>query len=174
MRIQKASEIGDGEIVSEDVFRALAQQTDRLFLVCMLLRPGVATFTTRLEFEHFPPLTAANAELDLYTVEWSDLPWAVISIPKTKRHLAEEVAEQCGLRIADGIPWVIGGDGDQHFPLHGPNVFTMENVRESKVYDGIQQAEEMKQDDIEQAKAIAAAHEAPIADVIKALKQICK
>ena len=173
MFIQKASEMGEGEIISEDDFRALSNQTDRLYLIALLIRPGVASFTTKLEFEHFPPLSAKNDELDVYILEWFDLPWTVVSIPMNQRSVAESVAAEVGLRFTDGIPLMFGDGKEEFFPLSGSNVFSLENIPGSPVYDGFKKAEELRHADIQNAEEVRTNFQDPIRDVLDKLKHFC-
>ena len=58
---------------------------------------------------------------------WLGDPWMVISVPFADKPLAEAVAQETGMRLADGVPHCFHAGGRDVFPLQGPNVWTLEN-----------------------------------------------
>jgi hypothetical protein len=109
---------------------------DRFFIVSWAGRPGAQTFMTKLEYEHFTPGGPLNVEYEFYAVLWQDIPFHVCSIPMSKRALAEKVAKETHMRIADGYPNLLGGGQQLRFPIHGNNVWSLENEADSPVYKG--------------------------------------
>lgn len=97
-------------------------------------RPGVQECLTALEYTYFLPGTVLNDEFQLTVVEWNDIGWVIVSIPLTKASLMETVAHQCGLRIADGIPMMITGEGSERFPFANKNTYVLENQSGHPVY----------------------------------------
>lgn len=124
------------EEVSDDRLRQIIQDPSHIYLVGMLnpFRLGISIFNTRLEYEHFPPDTKANNEFRFIIYTWQEIKWAISGIPKGCLKTAEEIAEACGLRIADGVPTIISGQSVEHFPLSYPNVFTLENTEGHEAY----------------------------------------
>lgn len=101
---------------------------DRFNIVMAVQRPGVAIFSSRLEFEHFKPDTQRNMLFDLYHSEvQGGLYFITVSIPKEDRHFAEKIAREEKLRIVDGVPHFITPQGISVFPVNSPNTFTLEN-----------------------------------------------
>jgi len=97
-------------------------------------RPGVRLFAVKLEYFYFEPGTPKNDEYIFHIVNWEEMVWGVISIPKEYMDLAKKVAAEAGLRIADGTPHMIIGGGQRRFPMNTNNVFTLENVSDHLVY----------------------------------------
>ena len=152
------------EPISKEDFVALSEDKSRTFIVAMSNRPGACLFAAQLEFDHFPPLSPLNEEFQVYMVLWNHLEWFVISLPAKKYELAEEVAKQNCLRIADGVPVFMGnfpvsiiaalrqppGNGIpcEFFLLQGDNVFTLENNRESPIYGDPKSADEIRRSEL--------------------------
>lgn len=90
-------------------------------------RPGVALCLTELEHTHYPPGSPKNDNFLLRILKWSEMVWVVVSIPISDKHLMEEVASKCGLRIANGVPTILSSSGDEQFPVNNERVFTLEN-----------------------------------------------
>lgn len=99
-------------------------------------RPGVADCFMTLEHTCYPPDTPKNDDFYLILIRWQEMDWGVVGIPEGDRPYMERAAAACGLRVADGIPFVLSGTGTHKFPVSGPNVFTLENVKGHPVYQG--------------------------------------
>lgn len=97
-------------------------------------RPGVRLFAVKMEYFHFEPGTPKNDEFIFHIVNWEEMTFGVISIPKEYMDLAKKVAQEVGLRIADGIPHMLLGGQSRPFPMDTDNVFTLENVSGHAVY----------------------------------------
>jgi len=99
-------------------------------------RPFVHLFFTVLEYRHFPPDNRVlNDEFKLASIKWGDVVWMFVRVPASYRPQVEAVAAEMGLRLGDGLPTMLGGpDGPQRFPIDGDNVYTLENVGGSQVY----------------------------------------
>lgn len=97
-------------------------------------RLGGRAFMTFLEYRHFPPRSPVNAEFCLVTMKWEGIIWNVVIIPKAKRGLADALMSELGLRAANGVPHVFTNQGQAHFPVDVPNLFTIENVAGHFVY----------------------------------------
>ena len=99
-------------------------------------RVGVRLFVVKLEYFYFEPGTPRNDEFIFHVINWQDMNWVVVSIPKEYMELAKKVATEVGLRIADGVPHVITARQVYVFPMNTENVFTLENVSGHEVYNG--------------------------------------
>jgi hypothetical protein len=119
-----------------------------LFVFSMSIRPGALRFMHELEHTFFPPGTELNMKYSLIYVNWSQMMWIGVRIPLEMRTCADVTARRTGMRVANGVPTMIGGGGIIQFPLNGPHVYTLENESGSKVYDGQNAAEEMRKDEI--------------------------
>lgn len=101
-------------------------------LVMSTERIGVQSFCVYLELRRFPPGTPLNQEYQLGFVQWEDLVWTLLVIPRCKLYQADELLAQLGLRRADGVPHLMvlseGGLRQAHFPIDRPNMFTIENI----------------------------------------------
>ena len=115
----------------------LLQDKAKLHVVAWMGRPGVVDFVKRLEFEHYPPLSAKNDLFEAAIVNWPDdepmMRWYVLSFPREDRPQVEALAKECGLRFADGIPTLLQGDAlePMFFPMRGDNVWSLESIPES-------------------------------------------
>ena len=68
-------------------------------------RPGFAMFAATLEYQFFPPDTPENANYRILSTGWHHgSVWMTVSIPTSKKHLAEAVAKFAGLKILDTFP----------------------------------------------------------------------
>jgi hypothetical protein len=116
--------------------KEMVQDQSYVYIVTMLFppRPGGMLFSTKLEYEHYRPLTPANRDFVPLKIRWpedEEMHWWVIRIPAKDFAIAKTVAAECPIkmRIADGIPHILGGPhGVRRFPLDGPNVFSLENA----------------------------------------------
>lgn len=97
-------------------------------------RPGVRLCAIKLEHTYFIPGTPSNEEFLLRIFEWCGMIWIMISIPREKSNLMEKVAAECGLRIADGVPTLIGSGAYNPFPFNDSSVFTLENIPGHPIY----------------------------------------
>lgn len=108
----------------------------KISYVVLLDRLGAYECIVRLEYTHYQPKTDRNDLFGLVLVQWQGVHWAIITIPKEEAPLMQEVADQCGLRVANGVPTMIGGGGIARFPVDGDNIFTLENKPDHPVYQG--------------------------------------
>lgn len=122
--------VGDAE------FAHIADDKSRLFIVTMMTRPGAGVFLVDLEYHHYPPGSPKNHDFQMIVSVWSDMEWATIHVPIEHKELVEEVAKRNGMRLADGVPTLLGNGAPEVFPVNGDNVFTLENVADSPVYKG--------------------------------------
>lgn len=97
-------------------------------------RPGVSLFMVKLEHTYFPSGTDANKYFFLRMQKWEGIIWVIVSIPKEKKNLAEKIAAETGLRIADGIPHMFHSGQVTGFPISNERVFTLVNIDEHLVY----------------------------------------
>ena len=97
-------------------------------------RPGVMLFAIKLEYRYFPPGTERNDDFVLHVINWQNMIWMLVSIPRECMSLAKKIAAESGLRIVDGIPTIITPEGTQPFPMGSDNVFALENVPGHAVY----------------------------------------
>lgn len=118
------------DTMTTEEFASLSKDKSRFFIVVMSMRPNTRVWSMDLEYTHYVPDTPRNDLFSFYQSKWQDIHWSVISIPIEDRHLAEEMASKHNLRIADGIPVILGGEKPEAFPLKGDNVFTIENTNE--------------------------------------------
>ena len=127
---------GDGfcDEETEEEFCVFAEDESRTHYVCMISRPGIQECATKLEHMHYKPLTPRNDLMSLRALLWNEIPWFVISVPTEEKHLLEELVGTCGLRVANGIPMMLGAGCRERFPISGENVFTLENVAGHPVY----------------------------------------
>lgn len=107
----------------------------KIGFVCQVNPPrlGVRAFIQELEYTHFPPLPH-NDEFQVWCELWEEIAWAVVVIPKEKRHLADPILAKLGLRVADGVPHVITLEETIPFPVNQPNLFTLEHVNRHFAY----------------------------------------
>jgi len=137
--------IGTGD---ENDLQEAAKDPTRFHIVGDMHRIGVSLFMVKLEYTHYPPRSGKNHLFDLRILKWpADMPmhWVICSIPIEDRPLAEQVIEECGLRLADGTPIVLGGAaGEQFFPMSGPTVFSLENCHGHPIYGDHAAAEKLR------------------------------
>lgn len=103
-------------------------------------RPGTQLFCVKLEYEHFAPRSGRNKLFDFHIVKWPPddgfvLMWFIVGIPVGERHLAEQVAQECGLVIKEGVPIMLSATTQHAFPMSGPQVFSLESNPKSKLYN---------------------------------------
>lgn len=118
------------------LFEKLSKDESRLHLIADCNRLGVSLFFITMEFTHFHPRRGNNKVFDICLFKWPDnaFVWNIVSFPIEYKSKAEEILENCGLRIANGIPHLFDSDGAQIFPLDGKTVFTLENYTNHPCY----------------------------------------
>jgi hypothetical protein len=117
----------------------ISRDPNYVWLAVMVSRPGAQWFMRHLELKFYRPETPRNRLLDMILLKWpDDMPmlWAICRIPMSEKQNLYDAAKATGMRVGDGIPQMFGGNGIEKFPLDGPNVFTLENSRESILYSG--------------------------------------
>ena len=133
---------------------------NRIYIVCHIHRPGSMSFMTALEWRHFDPEGCMvegrrhlNDQYELVIKTWSGLTYAMISVPESYKKEVWKVAEDYGMKLAEGIPRLITSEGFDSFPFDGPDFYTLENKSGSKVYSADNQkllnAERSMIDDIQ-------------------------
>lgn len=98
-------------------------------------RPGVADCFQTLEFTYFKPGTSRNHVFVMRVIEWEEILWGIVSIPIEEKHFMEKAAQVNRLRIADGIPMMLTGNGMRRFPVSNERIFTLENISGHPVYN---------------------------------------
>jgi len=126
----------DATEVTDEEIQRLASNERLVHLAGTIIPPriGVRLFVVKLEYFYFEPGTPKNDEFIFHVIDWQDMSWAVVSIPKGYLELAKKVAAEVGLRIADGVPHSITAGQVYVFPMNTENVFTLENVSGHEVY----------------------------------------
>ncbi len=97
-------------------------------------RPGFADCIQMLEHTHFAPGTLRNDRFHVRVINWQGIIWAIVSIPMAEKELMMRMAKVNGLRIANGIPIMLGDGGVHRFPVDSRNLFVLENVSGHPVY----------------------------------------
>jgi hypothetical protein len=125
--IQKADAVGlKVELENPDVLLELDQDISKVHVIGMFLWPGVELFATRLEHEHFNPLTDRESLLELRHIEWMGLLFMMITIPFQDWKLIHRTAEAVGLRVSTGIPMVINCNDYFCFPMRSFRIRSLE------------------------------------------------
>jgi hypothetical protein len=105
-----------------------------IHFAALIQRPGVGACAETLEHAHYKPGTPANDLFNLRLIPFGGFPWALISIPLEDRPKMERAAAASGLRVANGVPTMIGPEGVTRFPVDNERIFTLENVSGHPVY----------------------------------------
>jgi hypothetical protein len=91
---------------------------------------------TQLEYTYFRPDTPMQEQFSVYMMRWQGLHWVIVQIPKTHEEIAKSLLFDHGLKIggendpkgARGYTFtLIDASGVHQFPIHGDNVFCLEN-----------------------------------------------
>ena len=120
-------------------------------------RPGFALFSAVLEHQFFEPGTPKNEDFKILSTGWHHGSlWMTVTIPSKDKHLAEAVAQYCGIKICDTFPIshkkfpmfatvkmeslkeLQAADPDiDPFPLYmGVNIFSLENTDDHPTKNG--------------------------------------
>lgn len=97
-------------------------------------RPGFSECIQMLEHLHFAPGTLRNDLFYMRVVNWQGIIWGIVSIPFAEKVLMESMVQVNGLRIANGIPVMLGDGGVHKFPVDSKNFFVLENISGHPVY----------------------------------------
>lgn len=119
----------------------LADDPTRFHIVGDMSRIGVTLFMTKLEYMHYPPRSGKNHLFEFRILKWPagyPLIWVIASIPIEDRPLAEALIPDCGLRLANGTPIILGGAKEEFFPMQGDRVFSLENSNGHPIYNNNQ------------------------------------
>jgi hypothetical protein len=106
-------------------------------VVCEQPRAGLTMFLRVLELDHFKPGTKDNDAYNMVLVQWSDIPWVVLSVPKRFEAVVRSKADELGFRIADGVPHCISTAGVERFPMHSERVWKLEYKESSIGYTAL-------------------------------------
>jgi hypothetical protein len=139
-------------IFTDEELVAISKDESLFHIIGMWTRPWVGYYCNYLEYEHFLPETPENQEFQFRVFKWKDILWAIVSIPINKKNLAYEAATASHLRLADGVPLMMGSDVvkllgstredkqskdlGEFFPLNCERAFTLENQKDDVTYDG--------------------------------------
>ncbi len=139
---------------TSDELEELSKRDGHFNIVGLSCRPGCSEYFQALEQAWFTPSTPLNYDFEYRLFKWQEMLYEIGSVPLEKKHLCFEMAEKMGMRLANGVPHVLGGgltgklttlmDGVEAavFPLSNPNTFTLESERGSPIYEG--RSEEVK------------------------------
>jgi len=127
---------GSFQVNSDEEMQKVVMDDNYLFYVGMAQppRPGFVEFITHVEYEHYTPGTDREDLYRLWVIKWGGILWVMIGVPLVDEKLIQKSAELCGLRIADGIPTMLGNGNNEPFPVSRFNVYTMENHPDHPVY----------------------------------------
>lgn len=132
LTMHKRPDVPDEEryqaINNEELMAFVAERKQMEFLIALVMRPGIYLFSAVIEMQLYTPNTPKNDSFEMLNVGWGDHDWAVFGVPARDRGHIEHVATMLGLRIADGVPMIMGGsDKPEFFPMHNERCFTLEN-----------------------------------------------
>lgn len=126
----------------------LAQDDKKFHIISMMNRVGSEFFFHYLERTYFPPDTDQNNQYEYRILLWSQLVWAIATIPIELKQYAYESAKKTKMRLADGIPFT-GGPlvanarpecvkelPVKWFPLNSKTAFALENQKDDIAYEG--------------------------------------
>lgn len=125
---------------NDDLKRA-AEDPTRFHICGDMNRIGVSLFMTKLEYTHYPPRSGKNHLFEFRILKWPDdfpMYWVIASIPIEDREMAELLIPECGLRLANGIPMMLGGGKELVFPMSGDRVWCLENSSGHPIYNNNQ------------------------------------
>jgi hypothetical protein len=109
---------------SMEEFVARVTETDgKVHLVGISDRPGLLSLLATIEYNWYPPWTIRNDLFEYRMIKWESILWKVASFPRDRLRSVRVLVETLRLRIADGIPTILGGSpepGDQQY--HGVKV----------------------------------------------------
>lgn len=120
---------------SDEALQAFLADPSRVHFVSMLLRPRVSEAISELEHTHYPPGTPKNDDFHLRMMNWEGMQFVMASIPAKDRGLMQQVVSTHKLRIANGVPTMVGPDGVKRFPADNERVFTLEEESMAKMAD---------------------------------------
>jgi hypothetical protein len=107
-------------------------------------RYRVLNWCTEIEERLYPPGTIANEKFMMHWIRWIGRRWTIISIPAADTYWPRKVAERLGLKLVAAAPFTVADGpmviiaarrdltglsdlpGFARFPIHGPNVATIE------------------------------------------------
>ncbi len=157
----------DGTDITEEQFFLMSEDEDKLFIIGMASRPGVNFFLIDLEYNYFIPGSPLNDRFELFIKKWQDIGWAVVAVPMKYKDCVWKVAERDDMHLVDGTPIMLSLEGATRFPLKScDNVFTLENAKGSKAYEGAAASEELERENKKKGDAIISKH-------LRTLGQMC-
>lgn len=111
---------------SDESLQAFVADPQWVHFVGALMREQLGAVFEELEHAHYPPGTPKNDLFHLRLMNWEEMQWAMASIPAQDKHLMEAVCAKHGMRVADGVPTMVGPDGVKRFPADNARVFHLE------------------------------------------------
>lgn len=147
--MQEEMKFGVAAADNDDLQKA-ADDPTRFHIVGDINRIGVNLFMVKLEYTHYPPRSGKNHLFDLRILKWPAddfaMHWVICSIPIEDRPIAEKVIEECGLRLANGTPIMLGGGKEHFFPMQGERVWSLENCHGHPVYNDHEAADRLREE----------------------------
>lgn len=145
--------VSDGKMVA-----ALKSLPGYIHYIGLVMRHGMMKFATRLEWEHFEPMTEKNDAYHITLSNWQGLVICIISVPMQYKAAADTIAAECGLDPKEGLLITYNENGEHVFPLSGSNVFPMEYVSGHPAYEAGFDSEEAFRKEEAECMAIRKAH----------------
>lgn len=115
------------QLEDPSILLELDKDESKVHAIVLGMRPGANKFCTWLEHEHFNPLTDREPLMEYRYVYWADEAFILITIPFGDWQLIHQAAEVAGLKVANGVPTAIDGNGIHFFPMQSQRICSLEN-----------------------------------------------
>lgn len=104
---------------------SITNDPSKFYVACMDMRFGTQVFASAVEYYLYPPhIKEQNDLFEISKINYQGYLFHVISVPREDEAKVKEIARSIGMRVADGVPTLMG---QSPFPLQGKNVWNLEN-----------------------------------------------
>lgn len=109
----------------------LRAKSGSIYIIGCLLRPGTLSFATSLEHDYFPPDDDINELYNIFQLQYCNMPYYIVEIPRGSFSVAEKVAQKYKLAMVNGKPSNPAED-DKPFGLvcNAESCYTLETIHD--------------------------------------------
>lgn len=129
---EAGSEARKDTLSHRDLEMFMEERRRSIWLISMIIRPCVHIFSSHVEYSMYPPDTEENDSFELLEIPWEGMMWHVMGVPVRDTVRLKQIADVCGLRIADGVPMIVSAEkgkvGTSYFPMNTRRCFTLEST----------------------------------------------
>lgn len=104
----------------------MKERRNMIWLIGLLIRPGVPLASVAIEYILYPPDTDKNNHFESLVTDWEGITFSILGVPKQDKPSWRPYIRASGLTIANGVPTLVGDGQVKQFPVNLPTLFSLE------------------------------------------------